>query len=410
MRKKTLCAALALAVLCGLFTFAGLCGCGAEGRLYGKAEVLSRVAEAIPNDSYELVGVEKKNDVTPREEVYTFAATDRDLTFRAVNTRQKNYFGYNRVVLIDYDDVVRALYREDAEKALADKGLDYEFLTYDDVCCIYYSSFGELADIADAIAACNEIYSAEEKYGSAEWMRENPFADFRLQFRGAVSDSDNVKRLTARYAADGGRERGSEYILDYLTFCHAQAVNEGRITDAATPQEALERGHRGTLDSIYINGINITDACCESADEGSLKNRARDNCDCNYSYGTQSYMIPLDVGCTDKDYAPRMMETIADTLGFGVEVGSGSGRVAWTYAGCDWEIRAKEKDDHVVSAEFRRNGEAFDVTLLTVDSEYSTAGATYLIGVTADDFADIFCLDYTVDEEGGAIYFTSKTE
>lgn len=55
----------------------------------------------------------------------------------------------------------------------------------------------------------------------------------------------------------------------------------------------------------------------------------------------------------------------------------------------------------------KRNGETIPLAYKTVDEERNV-GATFCVGVTAEDFCKLFDLRYTVDESAGKICFFSK--
>ena len=115
MRRRNR-ALLALATALCLGIAATFCGCGvpADSPAPGPDEVSAVVAEACPNEGYELVSFEETSE-RPQQVVYTLRSTERDLTFTATSKVYLVESGlfpsyYDTSLECDYRSVVRGLY------------------------------------------------------------------------------------------------------------------------------------------------------------------------------------------------------------------------------------------------------------------------------------------------------------
>lgn len=162
-------------VIAVIFFMIFMCGCtDVNGTIPSEKEVLEEVKSICTSEEFELVSCVDVSDGTPPACMeYTFVTKERGLEFTARSTLRKNYAisrsaWYSKVVICDYEEVVKSLYINDAKFEIQECPLYY----WKDG-CFYISSFAQIETVAQSLAAAQEFYRQELQYNSEEFLREN---------------------------------------------------------------------------------------------------------------------------------------------------------------------------------------------------------------------------------------------
>lgn len=376
-----------------------LTGCGKQGRLYGKSKVLDYMQEKVPQEKYSLKSVEKVPDADVSTEIYTFQSKERDLEFVAKNTRNAVFSDagvYGKAIVPQYVEAVHELYQEDIEYILERSDLTIDGRR------IYVESYKDLVRLAGYMAAADDVYKAELDYNSGDWLIDNPYEEYNL----FVARSDSINVSFGSVAINGTWD--IDKLLDYVSFCYASAIKEGRLEPEVLPQKYSDVAHISTLHHIYLNGEDISEKAHATAKKKKLNNNSEGMYTSGYCYKLEDYIVPLNVGLTDDQYAPQMMEEVFELLGADYDIEYGRGVVSWEYNGDKWEIKAHDTDNEIQSFVLKKNGKKVDIPYVICGEWTSPISGTYVVGIRATDFADIFDLKMQVDEYGDCIKFEEK--
>ncbi len=382
-----------------LVTVTMLTGCGAQGRLYGKSKVLEYMEDEVPQEEYSLISVEKVPDAKVSTEIYTFQSEERDLEFTAKNTRSSVFPDsavYGRTIVPQYVVAVHEYYQDDIEDILEDSGFMIDGRR------IYVESYEDLVYLSDYLAAADDVYKDELDYNSEDWLIENPYEKYNL----FVARSDSINVNFGSLAINGTWD--SDDLLDYVSFCYASAIKEGRLEEDVIPQKYRDNAHVSTLQHIYLNDEDLSSKAQATAKKKKLYNNSDSMYYSGYCYKLEDYVVPLNVGLTDDKYAPQMMEEVFDLLDIDYDIGYGRGTVSWEYDDEKWEIKAREKDDEIQSFVVKKDGKEVDIPYVICGEWTSPITGTYVVGIRATDFADIFDLKMQVDEFGDCIMFEER--
>lgn len=380
-----------------------LTGCGAQGRLYGKSTVLEYMENEVPQEKYTLESVKKVPDADVSTEIYTFSSKERDLEFVAENTRSRVFMDtgiYGRAIKSKYVEAVHELYRGDIETILNDSGLKIDGKR------IYIETYEDLVYLAERFAAADDVYKEELNFTSEDWLIENPVEKYNLCKERQSAGESKVDVNFGGIAVNGTWD--TEKLLDYISFCYASAIKEDRLEDASLPGKYRDMAHISTLHNIYINDVNISEEAHSTAKKKKLNNNSDSMYYSGYCYKLGDYIVPLNVALTDDKYAPQMMEEVFELLDADYDIEYGRGTVSWKYNGEKWEIKAKDKDNEIQSFVVKKNGKVVDIPYVINGEWTSPVSGTYVVGIRATDFADIFNLRVQVDEYGDCIKFVAK--
>lgn len=394
MRKKLL-SLLLLTVATSMLT-----GCGAQGRLYGKSKVLEYMEENVPREEFTFEKMEKVDDAEVSTEIYYFSSKERNLDFIAQNTRSSVFPDsavYGRTIISKYVEGVHDLYKEDVESIISGSGLTIDGEK------IFIESYEDIVRLTEYLAAADDVYKGELNYNSAEWLMANPLAKYNLCKMEQKENSDAVRVNFGSIKVNGTWD--NDKLLDYVSFCYASAIKEGRIEDLSLPEKYKDAAHISTLHNIYLNGVNISETAHSTAKKKHLNNNSDSMYYSGYCYKLEDYVIPLNVGLTDDGYAPQMLEEIFGLLNIDYEIKYGRGIVSWKTNGEKWEISAKESDNEIQSVVIKKNGRVENIPYVICGEWTSPISGTYVAGIRATDFADIFGLKMQVDESEDCISF-----
>lgn len=382
-----------------------LTGCSdKDGKIAGKKQVLSAVREVSPKEQHRLISVVHETEA-PKKDTYTFASKERNLRFEAVSTLREIWIDnptgwYNQYIWVGYEEAVHRLYREKIQNILAP-------IPADNLGNRFCTSYEELEDIADRLCKADVVYSAEKDYNTEEWMKAHPYGSFSLSFRKSAEDSESVPFF--RTAITGSQN--ADFLHAYMKYCYINAANEGRIFDFSIPEEELARTPLRTLDSIWYQDQNLSELCSQDAKEAHLNNQSEDSLKAYYHYAWDAYVVPVDVGLTDGNYAPRWMKTYAKVFGFDLEIDEEKGYLTWTRDGVKWEMMADEdRNNNITGFKVKKNGKKLPLDYLTVNDENSPLHCTYLVGIKAEDLAEILGVTVRIDRENRRLIFESTGE
>ncbi len=373
-----------------------LTGCGAHGRLYSKSKVLKYMENEVEQEKYSLKSVEKVPDADVSTEIFTFQSEERDLEFVAENTRSSVFMDsaiYGRTIIPKYVEAVCEYYQEDIENIFESS----DFLI--DGRRIYVESYEDLVRLVDYFAAADDVYKDELNYNSAEWLIDNPYETYNL----FVARTDSINVNFGSIAINGTWD--SDKLLDYASFCYASAIKEGRLEEEVIPQKYRDIAHISTLHHIYLNGEDLSTKAHDTAKKKKLYNNSDSMYYSGYCYKLEDYVVPINVGLTDDKYAPQMMEEVFDRLDADYDIQYGKGVVSWEYNNEKWEIKARESGNDIQSVVFKKAGMEVDIPYVICGEWTSPISGTYVVGIRATDFANIFGLKMQVDEYGDCIKF-----
>jgi len=393
-----------------LFLTLGISGCsGIDGDLMSKSEVLKQVKRDVSGEKYKLVEVKHDTDKRPKEDTYYFESKDRDMSFQALSTLRPlgiddSTFGYGKYVYTGYADGVHALYRDDIDETLSR-------LSADEDGQYYYESYLELENIIHVIVEADDIYKSEANYNSYEWMKENPVENIKLYYRYSDENGETKQRQMFAVNLDGSCEY--EQLYDLCTYKHVNNIINYGLTDGTIPASEYGRVHAEKLKDIYIDSTNVSEAAYEDAKQKNLINNSRENSSTDhyaayYYYPRNTYVVMLNVALASEDCAPQLIENYTKAMGIDCTVKYGQGKVEWKNDGKLMQIEAhQDKNKNIISCSFKCDGDDLGIEYITNDDSLSPVRATYLVGITVQDLANLFGLTYEIDEEKGELKFHS---
>lgn len=397
------CRILSLALAAAL-----LCGCtGADGKIYGKREVLDYV-DSVCTEPYELVGTELVAE-EPDDMRYDFVTRNRDLAFTAHSYLQQVVIDatatswYTKALSCDYVNQVHALYRADIDAALAQgrtwlPGPEW----------MYAVTFADLDNITETLLAADAVYSAELAYNPPEFLAEHPAATVHLVWQR--SEAEALEHRTWVNLTDvsltGQQDRQTLY--DRLAGVYAQAVVDRKVEDDTVPAAWLAGRHRSRLDTLELNGTLLTYDTGDNpySPYGLTTDRYLGAW---YSDEAGSYLLAMDIGyMNDSSSFPLIAREYVLALGGSYDRQTdedGNSESWWTLGDDTWRMRSSYRDGAVTDFTVEKNGQPLDLTWYTVDRE-SSVGATFCVGLPAEDFCRLFDLTYAADEAAGCLRFT----
>lgn len=383
-------------------TMLALSGCtDIDGDLASERDVLNEVKEVVPSEGYELVSVDHDTEARPKVDTYHFQSKKRDLKFDAVSTLAAfgidgGVIGYNEHIYVEYPEAVREQYRDSIEQVLA----PYPVNQYGKH---QYNSFLDLNGVADALMECDSIYREELKYNKADWLKANPFGSVMFAYPYYDENGDKKELYTFSVSIDGTLSRDDLY--DQITYDHVRNCVKQGVADPYIPADQYSRVHQDRL-SIQIGYVNVSEKGPEVAHEKGLYNNIDSAYECAYYYDWDKYVMPLNLGLTDEQYAPQLVEMYCEALGYPYSIEYEKGRVSWSTGSDDWEIRADDnRHNEITKFDVYRNGTRVAIPCVRTDDNNSPGGAMYCVYVAVDDFADMFGVTYDIDENAGFIVF-----
>lgn len=389
----------------------GLCaGCtGPDGEIYGESDVKRYVDERC-HEPYRLV---KKVliEETPDNMEYTFRTNGRDLTFQANSYLAPIYFDatktgwYTREISCNYVDVVQEQYQsalndllQDADQYLHDYGW------------LYICDFNELETVIDLVLEADRIWKPESEYNPQQFLKDYPLTSFTVvwcpTYQAALDHSEWVTLDTISVTG----QNTFDQLYEKLAEAYAQKVKDGEIPDTGTiPQAYLNQRHVSTLDRIMINGLELTYENRENpVGAASLITDHYQHCWYNEELGT--YVIVTDIGYVsdissfpmiNQEYVKRLDGTYHGSFKEDIY------KAQWSIGEDDWELETKYSDGVIESFTVEKNGYPLEIHYVTV-YEDSNVGATYCIGIPADEFCHFFGLTCEIDEAHRQIDFYTK--
>lgn len=400
--KKT--AALLLAAVIAV----SVCGCvGADAEVFGEEKVLEYV-DSICSEPYELLGSELIAQ-TPDNVEYRFRTMGRGLEFTAnsclsqisIDATETSF--YTREISCSYLAAVRELYY-DAACARAASYAGYQ----PESGWMYLTGFSQIGDLVDAVLSADEAYRPELAYNEPDFLRENPVMQIHLVWYPSEEAAQQRREWVniTDLAVNGQNERDELY--DRVANAYAQLCVDQKITDPQVPTEYLAGKHRSYLDQIELNGKRMAYDDQENP-YNSYGLTTDDYCYSWYSEEQGSYMLVSDIGFySDSMSMPLILREYVHALGgsYSLRAEGDTFVSSWTIGENSWEMKAVYEKD-VRSVRLTKNGCEIPFEYVTVDQERSI-GATFCIGLTADQFAGLFGLRWEADEAAGRLCFYSE--
>lgn len=395
------------AVLTSLLCLAclGLTACTTkDSEVYGEKEVLKYVDE-ICEEPYELIEKELTEE-SPDNMEYRFRTKERELYFEANSYLEPVYIDasqtmfYDRHISCDYINVVRDLYNDELDRVLAG---DRHYLA--EYGWMYVLSFSDIESVAETVLAGDEVYRQEAAYNSLSFLKENPLRSIHIVYhRSEVEAQEHETWVNLGDVAITG-QNDYEELCDKLAGWYAQSYVDGEIENGSDiPQRYLEDRHKASLPSIELNGAEMLYDSKENP-YGPFLLSTDSYKTCWYSDTMESYMLPVDIGLTSDDMSfPLIIREYVLALGgkYDNESEEENCKSSWEIGDNEWEMTAKFRDNEILSLEIKKNGKVLDIPYVTSDEE-GEVGASFCVGLTADDFCRLFDLSYEVDEEEGTI-------
>lgn len=375
-------------------------GCGPNGKLYKKSYVLRRVSNTVPSEKYKFVKKEPVPDASASTEIYYFESLERDLQFRAVNTRLPAFFEsglYARNIQVKYTEDVHSLYENDLYKTLENYGYSFKKKRF------YIYSFDDLKRVADGIAKADDIYKNELNYNSAEWLYENPAMRCPITLKKEnQSGKEDIYEIGGIYI-NGTWE--NKMLYDYICYKYASCVADGKFEDETIPEKVMKTAHVTTLDHVYINDIEVSKTAYEKSKENGTYNNSDYSYYAEYCYKLNDYVIPYNPATVGKECGPNPVEGYLDILAPGYEVEYRKGKIKWDYNGSHFESNASEgRQGYINSFIIYKDGKDINIPYITCGEWSSPVRGVYMVGITATDFANLFNMTVEIDEENGCLY------
>ena len=386
-----------------LFT---LSGCGsAKGSLYKKSYVLNRVAKTVPSEKYVFDRIEPVPDKDVSTEIYYFKSSERDLEFRAINTRAPAFFEsglYAKYLNIKYVDDVHKLYEDSINRALDSSGCD---LTYNRFC---FDSFKDLEKIAKAILRADDIYKAELNYNTAEWLEKNPVAKCRYSVTEILENGKESHVDVGGIYINGTWDYNKLY--DYMCYEYASSILREKIKDDPTvPEHVRKMAHVLSLKHVYINGVEVSQTGYQNTKLQGAYNNSESSYYADYCYKLGDYIIPYNTAVVPQECGPLATEEYLDVLAPGYDVEYKKGIYEWDYNGSHFKSFATTgDDDYVNSFIITKDGKDMQIPYVKCSEWTSPVHGVYVVGIPVHDFAKLFDLSLEIDEENESIYFTER--
>lgn len=411
-------ALLALVTALCLGIVATFCGCGvpADSPAPGPDEVSAVVAEACPNEGYELVSFEETSE-RPQQVVYTLRSTERDLTFTATSKVYLVESGlfpsyYDTSLECDYRSVVRGLYYDDVVSELSERagdGAGGGLVFLPDQPCFYVSSYEQLEGALRLLEEVDALYEPELAYNPAEWVREN------------ASSSVGIRWFDGTLSADDGRPESWEHLddvslygaldaegeLDQLARAYAQLIVDGDAPDDPTlPDEFLEGLRRTAIDRITVLGAEVPFALGETSLGDATNPYQRGYIShgrgvvARWSEAQGCYLVRVDMGGTNPQEGDEsgswLVQQVAGLAGGTYE--DGDGYFTWRVNDIHGRMEFLGFEDGRNAAQLELNGQTTRVSCDASDASIGDA-----VEMPVDDFAALFGLTARVDEAAGVI-------
>ena len=382
-----------------------LAGCtGPDGPIPTEAEVLEYVEDVCGDEAYILAGHQLVEE-TPDNMEYTFYSRERDLTFHANSYLSPNYFdasiiGYSPEISCDYVEQVREQYQEEGDQVLSTAPFYNEAKGW---FCV--TSYEELEPVADTILTLDQIWEEELAYNDREFLKENPLYSFHIVWTDDPANLSDWTNLTD-LSVTGHNTR--EDLMSDLSGAYLQAVTDGTIPD--TENLPTYGHHVSRLDTITLDGQEMT---YQENRENPLNDYGLTTDDYRYAWYSEeehTYLIPMDAGLVSDSMSFPMINREYVTVQNGTYNGKAMDdayETTWTIGDNTWVLSSTFTDGNLDSLSVTKNGVKMPLSYVTV-YEDSEVRATFLAGVPVEEFAELFNLDVTVDEERKALEFYTR--
>lgn len=393
-----------------LFSVLFLTGCDTEP--YSKDEVIEMTKEECGED-FTLLYSEKLTDYHIK---YTFETTERKIRFTVNNalTGGAPIPCYYRSYTCDYTYVVHDFYHDRIRKVLEQsplyKGGEFHIFQYDD-----------LEEIAKTAEKCNKIYAEELAYNSEEFLKKNPAGSIQIKWFPSSEAAKNDNDWThVNYCNIDGCSTKDD-ILSALQNKYTELCADGTIYD-----NDYYPSHVQKLDKIYVNGKRmksgrycsytvITSSESHNSLEGlegfKIPEDDLDNAPYAwYNYDLQQYMTNIDASYGQYGLCLcSIIPNFTETLGGSCTINLDNHTIKWTIGKDSWFLQGYDdiRTETIQIEKIIKNGKELPVSAVTIREDKNVRGINYA-GISLDDFSKLFNLEYTIDENKGSVYFTTK--
>lgn len=357
---------------------------------------------------------------------YVYASKDRDLTFLVKSTLQ-GYGGMPngnptkqiQTVQVKYADGIRDYYWDDIENVLANSDLKVEGKKESARIDIYYETYSDLEHVAKVLSEIDDLYKKEETYNSKAFLKKYPLCRFHIDYKSA-----DMEKHYCTVMIDITGEWSEDSLYKKLVSEHCRVSANGDIYDPTIPEDAAMAAHKDALYYIYIRDKNISDEAYHKRFTYNNAKRRLGPAEDSF-YAAQfyepwdTYLIHLDVGPV---YAGNTWETITEVYldeladGYTFSRDEKTGEVTFTCGGVEWKIVTRlcdkvDKNRHEYSnsycfeATFYKNGAEQDIPYIRECDEGTGRMKNECIGISAQDFADIFGVTADINESEDYIRF-----
>lgn len=341
------------------------------------------VKEQCPED-FTLISTNEHSDSffsTTTE--YTFETAGRKLTFTATTSTMPKY------AVCNYKDTVLGLYYNRIEEELFqcpyyNDSSPFDSSPPDGYFNVY--SYDQLEEIAETLEKCNQIYAEELAYNSAEFLKENPAAEIKLEYR-LQNEIYNSDKILCTIPIDGSAS--AEDLLPMFSLSYAQLFKDYPDDNPGdVPKQYMDKVHVSNL-AIIFNGQKL-----DATDYG----------DCWYNTEAGCYMVYLFV-----NNSSLLLYDYMDMLNVDYSTDSGGTTVYWESKDGNWELkRQQDEDGNLLRQGTKLSKNQKEIPGITEKNARYDDGEYIFVSVPIDDFASMLDLDYTIDEDDFSVSFTSK--
>lgn len=391
-------------------TAAMMSGClTADSSIYGQKEVFDYV-NSVCDEPYTLVEKEliKEN---PDNMEYTFKTKERDLYFKAnsylapmsIDATETPF--YTRDISCTYVNEVHAQYEEALDKFLN----SHELYSASDR-SFKINSFSDIDAVIDIILDADTVYAPEEKYHKTkDFLVQNPLSSIGViwQDTDAPADSYNPKIRVASIGISGQNTR--EELYERLANTYAQLYVDGKISVGSDiPQSYLASKHVSMIRTITLDGEEMLYDCQDNP-YSTLGLTTDDYKYCWYSDSLNSYMMVIDIGLISENMSFPLInrEYVYGQNGlYDTARKENKCMSKWTIGENTWEMQTYFQDNEIMFFKVTKNGTPLELPYVTCDDDHNVQ-ASFCVGVTVEDFCQLFDLTYKIDEEKKVIAFYS---
>ena len=375
-----------------LFTIICLCLCGyifvAGTTIFtkkqnAKAYVMAYVKKQCPED-FRLLSAVPVQDKSSDSIQYTFETARRKLIFTATATYNKH--SIKPYITCDYKETIRYLYAEQIYEELLQCSCynksggpvpfpDSPFISF------YIGSYSDLEETAATLDKCNQIYAEELAYNSQGFLEENPVSKVHIELEMNAKTRLHFTNSNISYEAIDGN---TKELLPSLSLSYAQIFKDHPDADPGDIPEKY-------MNMVHVSNLRMT------LDEDNLE--PDDFGYCWYNKNADTYMVGLYA-----NQSSLLVYDYLDLLDMDYTVDSDWATICWENRDGKWELKRQQDKDGNLLREgmvLTKNGTPLSCLTESEDKDDYT-----IVSVPVEDFAHMFDLNYSIEEEKQEAVFT----